>query len=122
MNNLSPHPKRASVALNADRVIVKERLIPVGAEEEEAAELGEVNVIHADLHIVFSMYPVEIIAELVLAAQGLLRHIYILSNLRTIREVDIRISNGPTAEDRIGEGVGGSGKDRIHHVLKMNIQ
>src|SRR5713226_2396344 len=55
--------ERRQVVLDGKRVVEEEDLVPVSAEEEESRQL-RVNVVHAELGIVLSRLPTEVVAEL----------------------------------------------------------
>src|SRR6185369_15965532 len=68
------------VVLNRERIVEEEDLITVGAEKEEASQFRP-DVVCAKLHRVLALYQREVIAELKLPLDCLLRNVDIGSGL-----------------------------------------
>src|SRR5207245_6297739 len=63
------------VAQDLRRVIPENDLVTIGTEEEEPADLREINPVRAKLHVMPVDGPAEIVPELVLANQSLLGNV-----------------------------------------------
>src|SRR5215472_3195128 len=75
-------PLRVSdrVGENLAWIVPESHLVTIGAEEEKSTQLGQVDIVGAEFHLVTTDTQREIIPDLILSDERLLRNVHVLSD------------------------------------------
>src|ERR1700751_3665510 len=66
------------VGENLAWIVPESHLVTIGAEEEKSAQLGQIDIVGAEFHLVTTDTEREIIPELILSDERLLRDVHVL--------------------------------------------
>src|SRR4029077_1164121 len=112
-------------------IVPKSHLVTIGAEEEKSAQFGQVDIVGTEFHLVTTDTEREVVSELILSDERLLRNVHVLPDLdfrgaptaaRILFEADFRIGCHTTVFSWEREDPSRRGADRVDEVLKLNCK
>src|ERR1700751_2995199 len=117
------------VGENLAWIVPESHLVTIGAEEEKSAQLGQVDIVGAEFHLVTTDTQREIIPELILSDERLLRNVHVLPDL-DLRgahtaawiwlKADLRVSCHSPIFGWERKGPSWFRADCVHEVLELN--